>query len=88
MKGTDPRPPTAEERKQLSDWLLTQGFNAQDAVMTVDCAYIAVYDDYVTGCPGYFGKVMSVVWDGSPGQYQAFTWEDGRIECQACELNW
>ena len=42
--------------------------------------YVAVYDHYCTGCTGYYGKLMSVVWDGSPSFFDVFTWKDGKLE--------
>jgi hypothetical protein len=43
-------------------------------------AYIAVFDNYITGSPGYAGKVMVVVWDGSPAQYETYTWEGRNLQ--------
>ena len=48
--------------------------------MTAKNAYIAVFDDYQTGCPGYCGKLMSVVWDGSPSTYDVFIWPNGNLQ--------
>ncbi len=28
----------------------------------------------MTGCPGYVGRVMCVVWDGGPDTTEVFTW--------------
>ena len=69
-----PRLPTAEERQLLSNWLRDQGYEAQEADGTAADAYIAVYDEYCTGGPGYIGKLMSVVWDGSPSFFDVFIW--------------
>jgi hypothetical protein len=75
------RPPTSDERRQLADWLLGTGaYGPQDARMTADAAYVAVFESYVTGGPGYAGKVMSVVWDGAPSTFDVFTWQDGKME--------
>jgi hypothetical protein len=83
-----PRPPNAEEKKQLADWLLATGaYEADDAASLADCAYVAVFDHYATGCPGYVGKVISVVWDGSPSTFDVFTWEDGVMECSGREYD-
>lgn len=35
-------------------------------------AYIAVFPHYMTGSPGYVGKVYVIVWDGAPEFYDAF----------------
>ena len=50
---------------------------AQDVRDTVAAARICVFDDYITGCPGYVGRVMVVVWDGGPDTSQTFTWNRG-----------
>lgn len=79
--ATQPRPPNEEELQQLADWLLGQGFIEQeDAIGTARSAYVAVYDAYCTGCPGYVGKLMSVVWDGAPSFFDVFIWNNGKME--------
>src|ERR1043165_9426305 len=75
-----PRSPNDSELEQLANWLRTQGHEETDAFWISRSAYIAVYDDYITGCPGYAGKVMSVVWDGGPSFFDVFAWHDGKIE--------
>ncbi len=73
--GSQPRAPNAEELRQLTGWLASEGYIDE----TVNCAYVAVHEHYVSGCPGYAGKVMSVVWDVSPSFFDVFIWEKGRI---------
>lgn len=53
--------------------------NFREAYRLVEQATIAVFDDYVTGDPSYSGKLMMVVWDGSPSQYEVYTWYDNKI---------
>jgi hypothetical protein len=55
-------------------------YDREDAEMTACNAYIAVFDQYQTGCPGYCRKVMTVVWDGSPSTFNVFFWENGKME--------
>src|SRR5262249_8284405 len=75
-----PRPPNRDELAQLADWLLTVGFvNREDAELTATAAFVAVYDDYCTGGPGYCGQVMSVVWDGGPTFFDVFACERGKM---------
>jgi hypothetical protein len=75
------RRPNACELQQLANWLQSLGaYDEATATMTAENAYIAVYDEYCTGCPGYFGKLMSVVWDGSPSTYDVFIWSDDKME--------
>ena len=45
----------------------------------VEAAYVAVFDGYITTCPGYTGKIMLVVWEASPDLYQVFIWEKGKM---------
>jgi len=76
-----PRRPNADELKQLANWLQSLGaYDEENAAMTADNAYIAVYDHYCTGCPGYVGKLMSVIWDGSPSTYDVFIWSDNEMQ--------
>ncbi len=79
-----PRQPTEAEKKALIDFLLRE--NTADENMDtikgyVDDAYIAVFDHYVTGSPGYTGKVMVVVYDGATTQTETYSWNslDGKI---------
>lgn len=79
----EPRKPTEAEKKELLEFVIANKYlkaptaeERQDEADTIeDNAYIAVFDDYVTCSPGYAGKVMVIVWDGSPSFTQTFTWE-------------
>jgi hypothetical protein len=84
-KSNQPRLPTHEERQQLIAWNLSLGVDRESASGLVDGAFIAVFDNYMTECPGYVGKVMSVVWSGAPSIYDVFTWEDGTLRHEDCE---
>lgn len=75
-----PRGPTATELAELAAWLQDAGHEADIATSLAETAYAAVFDDYCTDCPGYRGKVMSVVWSGSPTFFDVFTWKDGKLE--------
>jgi hypothetical protein len=81
-----PRQPNEEELESLTQLTASRyGYsddpveNKNEARRLVKNAYIAVFDDYTTGGPGYAGKVMTVVWDGSPSQYDVYTWENGDL---------
>jgi hypothetical protein len=78
------RHPTKQELDELATWYSEQGPDYDDAVATVECAFIAVFDHYITEGPGYAGKLMSVVWGGSPTSVSVFTWADGKM---AAEVN-
>ncbi len=85
----NPRKPTEEEKEQLVQYLWLENYidpTEEDKVQQrefVDRAAIAVFDHYTTDSPGYSGKVMVVVWPGSPGMTQTFTWN--REEIGLCE---
>jgi hypothetical protein len=49
-------------------------------------AAIAVFDEYITVGPGYAGKVMTVVWDGSPSFSEVYLWQAGVVQRCASEL--
>jgi len=79
-----PRQPTEVEKKELVDFLLRENAADEDMdtiKMYVDNAFIAVFDHYVTGSPGYAGKVMVVVYDGATTQTETYSWNslDGNI---------
>lgn len=71
------RSPNPAELAQLWKWLTEEGHVESymlDESTWVQAFWIAVFDDYVTGCPGYVGKVLYLVWDGSPDFCDVFTW--------------
>ena len=70
------RSPTADEIQELKDLLCPTGVDE----LTIDCAYIAVFENYVTDSPGFAGKLMSVVWGGSPSTYDVYIWDDGKLQ--------
>lgn len=89
MNNRQPRLPTQEEKEQLAAVAVVQqhGSSSVSAKLMenmkeiVDAAFIAVYDDYSTGSPGWFGKVMSVIWDNGAEYYQVYAWnKDGQLE--------
>ena len=77
--------PNHEERQQLIAWNCSLGVERDTAEGLFECAFIAVFDNYQTECPGYVGKMMSVVWGGAPSIYDVFTWEDGTLRHEGCE---
>ncbi|HZE87112.1 MAG TPA: hypothetical protein VE090_02785 [Methylomirabilota bacterium] len=83
----NPRKPTEEEKKEIIAYLLEHDFENNETEREnvegyVENAAIAVFDDYITGGPGYSGKVMVVVYDGGPNQTETYSWNslDGKIE--------
>ena len=74
-----PRPPNVAEKRELLAWLKEQ-YGGEDQTDLVQRSRIAVFDDYVTDCPGYGGKVMYVIWPASPSMCSVFLWPDEKME--------
>ena len=75
----NPRKPTEVEKKEIVAYVLAHDFendeNERENVEGyVENAAIAVFDDYITGGPGYAGKVMVVVYDGATTQTETYSW--------------
>jgi len=82
-----PRLPNKEEIEELVHYVAESmgGFeannNLEQAQGFVEQAYIAVFDNYVTDCVGYAGKVMGVIWASAPNMYEVFTFsKEGNLE--------
>jgi hypothetical protein len=79
----EPRRATLEETQLLEDYLSVEmgcWHNEADADRVniqglMEGAAIAVFDNYITDSPGYTGKVIMVVWPGSPNMYEVFTFK-------------
>ena len=75
-----PRRPTDQEKDELVRYFVdNEGWPEDNTNQSVQGAYIAVFDRYTTDSPGFSGKLMSVVWSGSPTMYDVFVWDHGRI---------
>jgi hypothetical protein len=84
----EPRKPTEDEKKELLGYLVEHdNYAIEDIETIVDCAYMAVFDDYTTGGPGYFGKVMVVVYDGYPSQTETYIWHNGEHGSQLTRVD-
>ncbi len=75
----NPRKPTKAEKQELVEFLLTHDYandttERENVEGYIENAAIAVFDEYITGGPGYFGKVMVVVYDGSTTQTETYSW--------------
>jgi hypothetical protein len=73
------RVPTKEEKIELVEYLLTHDYkndeNERENIEGfVEGAAIAVFDNYITSSPGYSGKLMIVVYGGSPEMTETYTW--------------
>jgi len=69
---SNPRRPTKQELAELEVHL-------GNDIEHIDTYYFAVFDDYVSDCPAYAGKLMVAVW-GMPEFYEVYIWVDGRIQ--------
>jgi hypothetical protein len=73
------RIPTKEEKIELLEYLLKHDYKNDENERAniegfVESAAIAVFDNYITSSPGYSGKLMVVVYDGSPEMTETYTW--------------
>lgn len=81
----EPRKPNQAEIDQLAQVLL--GFygnslsfeEAQSSWEMAARAKVAVFDNYITDSPGYAGKLLMVVWPGSPSMFDVYIWTDGKM---------
>jgi hypothetical protein len=79
INNMKPRIPTREEKIELLGYLLKYDYkNDENERLNiegfVESASIAVFDNYITSSPGYSGKLMVVVYDGSPEMTETYTW--------------
>ena|SRR5579872_785964 len=95
----NPRKPTEEEKKELLECLIEEKYTyppskeeREDDAGSIENASIAVFDHYTTDSPGYQGKVMVVVWSGSPTFTETYTWEspflEGEEKIPVGQINW
>jgi hypothetical protein len=76
----EPRKPTKTEKQELIRYQANiSGQELEGMGRIVESSAVAVFDDYITGGPGYSGKVMMVVWEASPSIFDVYTWKKGQI---------
>ena len=87
-KPKQPRRPSDKERHELIDFLdIENTYDVRDnadiedlsIAEYVDTAYIAVFDNFVSTCPGYTGKVMCVIWEPGPECYEVYGWRNAQL---------
>jgi hypothetical protein len=71
---------------ELTAWLVAQGHEQDTADEIAQSAFVSVFDHYQTDGPGYTGKVMTVVWSGSPSVFNVFVWRNGKMEDEVHDL--
>ncbi len=72
------RLPNARELEQIGSWLTEHSLGVVFPDWT-NSAWIAVFENYITDCPGYSGKVIVVVWGAGPDSVSVFTEDDGTL---------
>ena len=73
-----PRAPNEAELRQLWEWLKLMGHDVNYCLAEENwfCGfYIAVFDHYCTGSPGYVGKILYLIWDGTMDACDIFGWK-------------
>ncbi len=83
------RKPTEKEYEKLTDYVVGLKYGKEHTTSQAEffeelgylkSCYIAIFDDYVTDCPGYAEKIAMVVYGGSPDYYQLFIEKNGKFE--------
>lgn len=73
MYANAPRMPTEEEEAEIAGQLAVEdGRTIAESLEDVQAAYVAVFDHYITDCPGYAGRVAAVVFSGAPEFVKSF----------------
>lgn len=83
-----PRHPNSEELAELLQWQISNQYTKEPHPEDlqydrdlIETSYIGVFEDYMTDSPGYAGKVMFIVWPGSPSFFNLLIWnEEGTLE--------
>ena len=79
------RKPNKQEKRDLA-WYIAEnnlgGFESDDNLETsknlIENASIAVFDNYISDCPGYTGKVIMVVF-GYPEAHSVYGYREGKL---------
>jgi len=75
------REPTEKELNKVTQLKIEEdGLNYEEAKNHVESFYYAVFPHYITGCPGYAGKVLIEIGDAGPGFLHIYTWNRGEIQ--------
>ena len=88
IKMSNMRAPTDEEKLAIVRALMDRdGLDDVDAELEefkeiVDDASIVVFPDYITGSPGYAGKLVLFCSNGSPDQFECFTFDGEKAVIQ------
>ena len=76
------RPPSRSELAALWSWLKAEQ-HVENYLLHESSwyqqFYIAVFDNYITGSPGYCGRVLYLIWDGGVEQIDVFIFRDRQL---------
>jgi len=67
------RKPNKEELEELKNYFRGCGYNEETAEL-MDNYWYCVFDDYISDCPAYAGKLLMAVY-GNPEFYEVFIWD-------------
>jgi hypothetical protein len=73
------RLPNAEELTELKKYFLGLFKDEETVNLIIENHFFAVFDNYISDCPAYVGKLMVAVY-GMPEFYEVFVWNDGVIK--------
>ena len=79
----NPRKPTSEEYQSLAKAMNLQSFGHEedseesDTLLYISGLCIAIFDNYVTDCPGWCGKIAIIVYGGDPSFYHLYRYVNG-----------
>lgn len=75
------REPTESELQDVIKCKIEEdNFSYEEAKKHAESFYYAVFPDYITGCPGYAGKVMIEIGTAAPEFMRIYTWSNGEIQ--------
>ena len=78
QKKTILRKPGEEELGELRDYLLSLGSDEESVDMIITNHWFAVFEDYISDCPGYRGKILFAIY-GCPEFHEVFGWIDEKL---------
>ena len=80
---------TLDELKALAEYYYgpcwrEEGISVSD--LRNPCA--VVFPNYISDGPGYYGKILVVIWGGGPSFHEVFTWNEKKKEWVKEESEW
>ena len=73
------RKPTSKELEQLKEFFNKKaGRDLAEAEEVIRNYYFVVIEDYISDCPGYWGKLLFAVY-GAPEFYGLYGWDNGKL---------